>query len=75
MAPWTTDMKMGARLINARAETVHERPNFRHAFMRQRCLISANGWFEWMREGREKRPFLIEATDASPLSFACLWER
>ena len=73
--PWATNRRMGARLINARAETVHEKPAFRHAFKRQRCLIPANGWFEWMREGKEKRPFLIEAADELPLSFAGLWER
>ena len=75
LPPWATDMRMGTRLINARAETVHERPAFRYAFKQQRCLIPANGWFEWMREGQAKRPFLIEAADAAPLSFAGLWER
>ena len=75
LPPWATDIRMGAKLINARAETAHAKPAFRHAFKRQRCLIPANGWFEWMREGKEKRPFLIEAADKSPLSFAGLWER
>ena len=75
LPPWAPDMRMGARLINARAETVHERPAFRHAFKRRRCLIPANGWFEWKRAGKERRPFLIEAADEAPLSFAGLWER
>ena len=75
LPPWATNKRMGARLINARAETVHEKPAFRHAFKRQRCLIPANGWFEWMRDGEGKRPLLIEAEDEWPLSFAGLWER
>ena len=75
LPPWATDLRMGARLINARAETAHEKPAFRYAFKRQRCLIPANGWFEWMQVGKERRPFLIEAADEAPLSFAGLWER
>ena len=72
---WAKDSKMGAQLINARAETVHIKPAFRHAFKRQRCLIPANGWFEWKRDGGKKRPFLIGLADGSPLSFAGLWAR
>ena len=75
LPPWAAGTRMGARLINARAETAHAKPAFRHAFKRQRCLIPANGWFEWMRGGKEKRPFLITAADEAPLSFAGLWER
>ena len=66
LPPWASDMRIGARLINARAETVHEKPAFRHAFKRRRCLIPAHGWFEWKRAGKERRPFLIEAADEAP---------
>lgn len=72
---WATDVKIGARMINARAETVHQRPAYRAAFKRRRCLIPANGWFEWRTEGDGKQPWYITAAGAAPLSFAALWER
>lgn len=72
---WARDPKMGARLINARAETVHERPAFRAAFRRRRCLIPTDGWFEWRTESVGKQPWFITAADRTPVSFAGLWER
>ena len=72
---WVRDLKIAARLINARAETVHEKPAFRAAFARRRCLVPADGWFEWRKEAGAKQPWFITAADRSPVSFAGLWER
>lgn len=66
---------MGARLINARAETVSDKPAYRAAFRTRRCLVPANGWFEWQRAGRGKQPWFVALADGSPVSFAALWER
>ena len=72
---WAKDAGMGARLINARAETVNEKPSFRSAFRARRCLVPASGWFEWQGAGRAKHPWFLALEDGSPLSFAALWER
>ena len=72
---WAPDVKMGARLIDARSESVHVKPAFRAAFKKRRCLIAANGWFEWRAEGDGKQPWFISAASGAPLSFAGLWER
>ena len=72
---WAKDVKIGSRLINARAETVHERPAFRQAFRRRRCLVPADGWLEWRREGTAKQPYFIGAASRTPVSFAALWDR
>ena len=72
---WAKDRKMAARLINARAETVHEKPAFRVAFQRRRCLVPADGWFEWRKEADAKQPWFITAANGAPVSFAGLWER
>ncbi len=72
---WAKDMKMGARLINARAETVHTKPSFRSAFLRRRCTVPVDGWFEWRQEPHGKQPYFLAALNAQPLSFAGLWER
>ena len=72
---WAPDMKMGARMINARAETVHEKRAYRAAFKRRRCLIPASGWFEWREEKIGKQPWHISPADGAPVSFAGLWER
>ena len=66
---------MGARLINSRAETVHTKPSYGAAFRSRRCLVPANGWFEWQRTGHGKQPYFLALADGSPLSFAALWER
>jgi len=71
---WAKDLKIGARLINARAETVSEKPSFRAAFKRRRCLIPADGFFEWKRLGSRKQPVYIYARDGRPFAFAGLWE-
>jgi putative SOS response-associated peptidase YedK len=73
--PWATDLKIGAQMINARAETALDKPAFRNAFRRRRCLVPADGFYEWRQEGKEKRPYLIARRDGAPFAFAGLWER
>lgn len=65
---------MGPHLINTRVETIHSKPSFGSAFRSRRCLIPANGWFEWRRIGQGRQPYFLELADGSPLSFAALWE-
>ena len=72
---WAKDPRMGARMINARSETVHRKPAFRSAFRRRRCLIPVNGWFEWKRGGGEKQPCWIRPENVEVFSLAGLWER
>jgi len=68
---WSTD---GKGFINVRAETLQDRPSFNESFRLRRCLIPADGFFEWKRSGKEKRPFYICARDEAPLLFAGLWD-
>ena len=70
---WARDVKIGARLINARSETVDSKPAFRNAFRKRRCLVPANGWFEWQAGGSRKQPWWI-SRGGEPFSFAGLWE-
>ena len=72
---WAKDIRLGAKMINARAETVHEKPAFRTAFRGRRCVVPVNGWFEWRRENGEKQPYWIRPADADVFSLAGLWER
>lgn len=72
---WSKDMKIGASLINARAETVSEKPSFRTPFKKRRCLVPANGFFEWLREGKQKQPYHIHQADDSLFAMAGIWER
>jgi putative SOS response-associated peptidase YedK len=72
---WARDEKMGARMINARGETVAEKPSFRSAVKSRRCLIPADGFYEWVRDGEAKRPYFIHFANARPFAFAGLWER
>lgn len=71
---WAKDTTMGARLINARSETVTEKPAFRGAFRYRRCLIVADGFYEWQQQGRQKQPFYCHLKDEQPFGFAGLWE-
>lgn len=71
---WAKDLKIGYRTINARAETVHEKLSFRHAFQHRRCLVPVNSWYEWKQEDGAKQPYLISLPQ-TPFSFAGLWER
>jgi putative SOS response-associated peptidase YedK len=72
---WAKDPKSGARQINARGETVAEKPSFRAAFKARRCLVPASGYFEWKTEGKTKQPFHVHRPDDQPIAFAGLWER
>lgn len=72
---WVKDPAIGARLINARAETIAEKPSFRAAFKTRRCLIPADGFYEWRRAGGAKQPYRITMANGSPFAFAGLWER
>jgi len=71
---WAKDPSIGNRMINARAETVAEKPSFRAAYRRRRCLVLASGFYEWHREGSTKTPYYISAADGEPFAFAALWE-
>lgn len=71
---WSKDPSMGARMINARSETVTEKPAFRAAFKRRRCLVPANGFYEWQKQGKGKQPFYITTPDGAPFAIAGLWE-
>ena len=68
---WSTD---GTPFINARAETLEEKPSFSESFRFRRCLIPANGFYEWKRAGREKRPYYIQSIDRGPVMFAGIWD-
>ena len=70
---WARDPKIGARMINARAETVAEKPAFRDALRRRRCLVLADGFYEWERVGNAKRPMRIVMRSGEPFAFAGLW--
>jgi putative SOS response-associated peptidase YedK len=72
---WAEDPGMGSRMINARSETAHKKPSFREPFRHRRCLVPADGFFEWKEEGGRKVPFLIRLASGSPFTFAGLWER
>jgi len=72
---WSKEPAIGNRLINARSETVQEKPSFRTAFKRRRCLIPANGFYEWQKRERGKQPYYIRMRDSHPFAFAGLWDR
>jgi putative SOS response-associated peptidase YedK len=67
------DMSEGYKMINARAETVAEKPSFREAFLKQRCLVVADGFYEWRKEGNTKKPTYIHLRSGKPLGFAGLY--
>ncbi len=71
---WVKDPKAFSLLINARGETAAEKPAFRAAMKRRRCLIPADGFYEWMATGARKQPYFIHAKSGAPLAFAGLWE-
>jgi putative SOS response-associated peptidase YedK len=72
---WAKERAIGARMINARAETLAEKPAFRAAFRARRCLIVADGFYEWQKVGGRKQPHFIRLRDGQPFGFAGLWER
>ena len=72
---WARDRSAAARMINARAETLAEKPAFRAAFRSRRCLVVADGFYEWQRLGARKQPHFIGFADGRPFGLAGLWER
>ena len=71
---WAKDPSIGQRMINARAETVAEKPSFRQALQRRRCLVLADGFFEWRQRGATKTPMYIGLHGRPPFAFAGLWD-
>jgi len=72
---WASDAAIGNRMINARAETLAEKPAFRAALRSRRCLVIADGFYEWQKLGARKQPHLVRFRDGRPFAFAGLWER
>jgi len=72
---WAKELSIGARMINARAETAAEKPAFRSAMKQRRCLIPADGFYEWQAQPGGKQPFHIRMADGRPFAFAGLWEQ
>ena len=73
--PWAENISIGNKLLNARGETITEKPSFRLAFKKRRCLIPATGYYEWKREGSNKTPMFIHLKDEKIFGMAGLWER
>jgi len=71
---WAKDASIGNHMINARAETVAEKPSFRNAYRDRRCLILVDGFYEWQRNGEVKTPWYISPLDQAPCAFAGIWE-
>ena len=71
---WADDPGIGSRMINARAETAPEKPSFRRAFRERRCLIPADGFYEWKRMNGAKQPYYMRMREGRPFAFAGLWE-
>ncbi len=72
---WATDPGVGSRMINARCETAAEKPAFRVPMRSRRCLIAADGFLEWQKQGKRKQPFYFRRRDDQPFAFAGLWDR
>jgi len=73
--PWAKDRAVGNRMINARSETAAQKPAFRDAFKKRRCLLIADGFYEWMKTPDGKQPYFIHLRDDSPFALAGVWER
>lgn len=71
---WAKDASIANKLINARSETLTEKPSFRNAFKSRRCLIPATGFYEWQKEGKQKKPHYIHMIEHQPFAMAGLWE-
>jgi putative SOS response-associated peptidase YedK len=72
---WSKDPSVGFKMINARSEGIADKPAFKEALRKRRCLIPADGFYEWQKSGGKKRPFCFTLADESPFAFAGLWER
>ncbi|WP_082235072.1 SOS response-associated peptidase [Halobacillus massiliensis] len=73
--PWAKDPKIGYKMINARSETAHEKPSFKHSMSKKRCLIIADSFYEWKKEKEKKQPVRIFPQDRKLFAFAGLWEK
>ena len=71
---WAKDKAIGNKMINARAETLAQKPSFRRAFNQRRCVVLASGFYEWRTEDGAKRPYFISRKDSEPIAMAGLWE-
>jgi putative SOS response-associated peptidase YedK len=71
---WAKDTSIGSRMINARSETVAEKPSYRGAFKKRRCLVVADGFYEWKKTEDGKQPYYLRLKEGSPFGFAGLWE-
>ena len=71
---WAKDISIGSRMINARAETIVEKPSFRRALQKRRCLVLSDGFYEWKRTGKDKQPMYIGLQSGQPFGMAGLWE-
>jgi putative SOS response-associated peptidase YedK len=71
---WAKDPAIGNRMINARAESLDQKPAFRSALRRRRCVIPADGFYEWKKEGKGKQPYFVHMKNSRPFGFAGLWE-
>ena len=71
---WANDCKSGYKMINARIETVAQKPAFREAYRHRRCLVPATGYYEWLQHGKQKQPYYIHMPDHKIFAFAGLWE-
>ena len=71
---WASDMKIGYRMINARGETLEQKPSFRTAYKKRRCLVAADGFYEWSHAGGQKQPFYVHLKSGAVFGFAGLWE-
>ncbi len=72
---WSEQLDKSGRMTNARAETLAVKPTFRRLFLRRRCLVIADGYYEWQKRPGGKQPFFIHRTDDAPFAFAALWDR
>ena len=72
---WAKDKAIGNRMINARSEGIEDKPSFRRAIRKRRCLVLADGFYEWKKEGKAKVPLYIRLKSGEPFGFAGLWER
>jgi putative SOS response-associated peptidase YedK len=71
---WAQDPSIGNRMINARSDTASTKPSFRSAFKQRRCLVLADGFYEWQKQGSKKQPFYFQLRSGRPFAFAGLWE-
>jgi putative SOS response-associated peptidase YedK len=72
---WAKDPAIGNRMINARAETLAEKPSFRQAYSRRRCAVLASGFYEWRKDANGKQPVFVTRSDEQPFALAGLWDR